>query len=544
MLLGFLDQLFDSSGFPPRWHCGIWSQLHGWTHILSDIGIWAAYFTIPVILWLLISRRGEIRFRGQLLLFALFIFLCGSTHLMEAIIFWWPAYRLAGLLKFLTAIVSWATVCSLIRVAPLALRMRTHEELEREVIARQEAERKLTELNEQLEQRVQARVKDLAIANAELHQQREWFRTTLASIGDGVIATDSLGRIVMLNDVAAQLTGWDSQRAEGKPLEQVFHVISELTRDDVPNPAHRALEEQVIVGLENNALLVSRDGTEKPIADSAAPIRDAGGQVTGAVLVFRDVAETRRLEEHYRQSQKMEAIGRFAGGIAHDFNNLLTVINGYCQLLQADGELTVNCRDYLNEVQAAGNRAASLTQQLLAFGRMQLAQPQVLDLNEVVLSINRMLQRLIGEDIQMETQLSQELWPVNADRGQLEQVLVNLAANARDAMPRGGKIRLLTENLTITSSSSAAHDEAPAGQYVMLTFRDTGVGMDESVRQRAFEPYFTTKELGKGTGLGLATVFGIVKQNHGFISLSSKVGQGTQIRIYLPRQTSDELQEA
>lgn len=539
MTLGFLDRLVDTSGFPPRWHCGIWTPLHGWLHILSDIGIWAAYFTIPIMFWWLITKRDQIRFRGQFVLFAMFIFFCGSTHLMEAIIFWWPAYRLAGLLKLLTAICSWATVLSLVRVAPAALSMRTHEELEREVIARQTAERQLTELNEQLEQRVQARIKELAVANAQLHEQRDWFRTTLASIGDGVISTDAQGHIVMLNDVARQLTGWNPEAAVGQPLEQVFQVISETTREKMDNPAHQTLSQRMIVGPANHALLIARDGSERPIADSAAPIRDADGNVTGAVLVFRDVTETRRLEEQYRQSQKMEAIGRFAGGIAHDFNNLLTVINGYCQLLAADGQMTDSSRDYLGEVHAAGNRAAALTQQLLAFGRMQLAHPQILDLNDVVLSINRMLTRLIGEDIRMETELSQELWQVNADRGQLEQILVNLAVNARDAMPRGGTIRLSTENLTITPNHTAMHGDAPAGQYVTLAFRDNGQGMDESVRQRAFEPYFTTKELGKGTGLGLATVFGIVKQSQGFITLTSKLDQGTQVRIYLPRVIAD-----
>ncbi len=455
---------------------------------------------------------------------------------MEAIIFWWPAYRLAGVLKFLTAIFSWATVFSLVRIAPLALNMRSHEELEREVAARQAAEQQLRELNEQLEDRVQARVNELAIANAQLHQQREWFRTTLASIGDGVISTDSRGCVVMLNDVAIALTGWESASAVGLPLEEVFHVISESTREPIANPAHRALTERVIVGLENHALLVARDGRERQIADSAAPIRDAAGEVTGAVLVFRDVSETRRLEEQYRQSQKMEAIGRFAGGIAHDFNNLLTVINGYCHLMEAESQLPDSCRDYLTEVHNAGNRAAALTQQLLAFGRMQLAHPQILDLNEVILSINRMLKRLIGEDIEIQTELSHDLWPVSADRGQIEQIMVNLAVNARDAMPRGGTIWLATDNLTITPANASLHTDAPTGQYVLVTVRDNGHGMDESVRERAFEPYFTTKELGKGTGLGLATVFGIVKQSQGFISLTSKLEQGTQIRIYLPRQ--------
>ncbi len=191
MPLEFLGRLFDTSGFPPRWRCGIWTSEHGWLHIVSDLGIWSAYFTIPVILWLFASQRGRLRFRYVFLLFAAFIFLCGSTHLMEAAIFWWPAYRLAGLLKFLTAIVSWATVFALVRIVPTVKRMPTHAELEAEVAARRQAEHELVQLNLELDQRVRDRVQELAQANTLLHQEREWFRTTLASIGDAVISTDS-----------------------------------------------------------------------------------------------------------------------------------------------------------------------------------------------------------------------------------------------------------------------------------------------------------------------------------------------------------------
>ncbi len=274
----------------------------------------------------------------------------------------------------------------------------------------------------------------------------------------------------MLNDVATTLTGWDMPSALGQPLETVFQIINEGTRETMANPAERALTEHIIVGLENHALLISRDGTERPIADSAAPIRDPNGNVTGAVLVFRDVTETRRLEEQYRQSQKMEAIGRFAGGIAHDFNNLLTVINGYCQMLETDCQLSAPCREFLNEVHHAGNRAAALTQQLLAFSRMQLALPQILALNDIVVSISRMLERMIGEDVRMETDLSDELWPVSADRGQMEQVLVNLAVNARDAMPSGGTIHLSTRNLTITAENAPLHNDAPPASMSCWSF--------------------------------------------------------------------------
>ncbi len=532
--MSFWTHILDTTGFPPRWYCGVWTPAHGWLHILSDIGIWAAYFTIPIMLYMVATRRTSLRFRGQFLLFAAFIFSCGMTHFMEATIFWWPAYRLAGVLKFTTAVVSWATVISLVRVAPIAFRMRTHDELESEVNARKEAEAKLLQLNSELEARVQSRVAELAAANEQLHQQREWFRTTLSSIGDAVIATDSMGQITLLNTIATELTGWTSQDAVGKPLESVFRIVDGGSREPADNPAIRALNEQTIVGLSNNTWLIDKNLMERPIDDSAAPIRDAQGNITGAVLVFRDVTENRRLEEQVRQSQKMEAIGRFAGGIAHDFNNLLTVINGYTQMLQAE-ELGVTCVDYVDEIQRAGARATALTQQLLAFSRMQLAQPTVLDLNEAVREVSRMLERLIGEDVSMIQDLAADLWPIKADRVQMEQILVNLAVNSRDAMPNGGRIELTTSNVTLTEHDQALLVDAEPGDYVRLEFKDNGCGMNQEVRSRAFEPYFTTKESGKGTGLGLATVFGIVKQNRGLISLESQPDAGTTVTVYFPK---------
>ncbi|MGN6544752.1 MAG: two-component system sensor histidine kinase NtrB [Aureliella sp.] len=372
-------------------------------------------------------------------------------------------------------------------------------------------------------------------ALAVAYQQSELFRTTLSSIGDAVIATDKSGHVTFLNAVAQELTGWKEEDAAGQPLEHVFHIISESTRDRVPHPTARPLAEGRINGLTNHTLLVARDGSERPITDCAAPIRDARGEASGAVLVFHDVSEARRLEEQCRQSQKLEAVGRLAGGIAHDFNNLLTVINGYCQLVEGDPTVSQSSRDFLREIHRAGERAAALTQQLLAFSRSQLLQPTLIDLNEIVSSASSLLKRLIGEDITMHLRLAADLWTIKADRGQIEQILINFAVNARDAMPRGGDIFVEAANVHVTVANSSSYADAAEGRYVMLAFRDTGMGMDESVRMRVFEPYFTTKEYGKGTGLGLATVFGIVKQSDGHISVESQPGAGTTFRVYFPR---------
>ena len=277
---------------------------HGWLHILSDGGVWAAYFAIPLVLGYFAARRRDLPFRRVFLLFVAFILLCGTTHLMEAVIFWWPAYRLAGALKLLTAVVSWVTVLALVRVAPAVLAMRTPAELEREVAARTDAERRLTEANAELERRVDERTADLGRAVEAEAEQTERLRTTLASIGDAVISTDRDGTVTYLNAVAESLTGWANADATGRPLDAVFHVVNESTRLPVENPALRALREGVIVGLANHTVLVARDGTERPIDDSAAPIRCRVGELVGCVLVFRDISERHRQEAALRDRER------------------------------------------------------------------------------------------------------------------------------------------------------------------------------------------------------------------------------------------------
>ena len=358
-------------------------------------------------------------------------------------------------------------------------------------------------------------------AERRLRQQREWLRVTLSSIEDAVIAADLAGVVTFMNSAAEAMTGWTFQLATGKPLDDVFRIVDKKSVED-----HSKTLSDVI--------LLSRDGTTRQIELSAAPIRDDANLTTGSVLVFRDVTERKLLQEQFRQAQKMEGIGRLAGGVAHDFNNLLTVILGYCEFAFTKAVGNHSLRDDLNQVKQAGERATTLVSQLLAFSRKQVLQPRVLDLNQVVGSSERMLQRLIGEDVDLVSNTRSGLRHVLADPGQIEQIILNLAVNARDAMPQGGRLTIETANVELDENYARTHAEVVPGRYVLLAASDTGHGMDADTQARIFEPFFTTKEPGKGTGLGLSTVFGIVKQSGGHIWFYSEPGQGATFKIYLP----------
>ncbi|MFY9691701.1 MAG: PAS domain S-box protein [Candidatus Acidiferrales bacterium] len=264
------------------------------------------------------------------------------------------------------------------------------------------------------------------------------------------------------------------------------------------------------------------------------PLRGATGEINGAICMALDVTDRKQLEEQFRQAQKMEAVGRLAGGVAHDFNNLLMVIQGYADLLAERLPAGDSLRRNAEQIQTAAQRASALTRQLLAFSRKQIMEPKVLSVHTIVAEMEKMLRRLIGEDIDLVTSTVPELWLVKADRGQIEQVVMNLAVNARDAMPTGGRLTIETANVELDASTSHPTVALAPGKYVVLSVTDNGCGMDEKTQSHIFEPFFTTKEKGKGTGLGLATVYGVVKQSGGYIWVYSEPGQGTTFKIYLP----------
>ncbi|HWC97356.1 MAG TPA: PAS domain S-box protein, partial [Candidatus Sulfopaludibacter sp.] len=357
---------------------------------------------------------------------------------------------------------------------------------------------------------------------AEWRDSRRMLSATLSSIGDAVVATDRDGRVTFLNSVAEALTGWPRNEAVGKPASEIIHLIDERTRAAIDSPVARAIGERVIVGVQDHVALVSRSGAEVPVEHSAAPVRDEAGAVRGAILVFRDINKRRQTEEQATHAQKMEAVGRLAGGVAGDFNNVLTVITGYAELMRSEIPSASPTRRYVDEIIYAGERAAALTRHLLAFSRGQSTQSRVLDLTSVIAGMRPMLERLLGQNIDLILLNSPHLGRVKVDPAQIEQVVVNLASNARDAMPSGGKLVVETANVDVEEGSSAKNLGIRPGRYVMLAVSDTGVGMDPETRSRLFEPFFTTKAPGKGSGLGLATVYGSIKQADGQVTVYSQ----------------------
>jgi two-component system cell cycle sensor histidine kinase/response regulator CckA len=362
----------------------------------------------------------------------------------------------------------------------------------------------------------------------------------LESTTEGIFASDAQGNCIWCNGAAARLLGFDSP---AQLLGKNTHAVAHHTRaDGTPYPeqecAMRRATEAGETGIGDEDLLWRADGTSFYADWRSSPLRGAAG-ASGAVVTFRDVTERRNLRQQFQQAQKMEAVGRLAAGIAHDFNNLLTVINGYTELLLArpasGAPEDAEARARVAGIRKAGERAAGLTKQLLAFSRQQVLEPRVLDLNAVVAEMEPLLRRVLGEDVEIKIACADALGTVRADPGQIGQVLMNLVVNARDAMPQGGTLTLETANAVLDQRYAADHPDVVPGDYVMLAVRDTGTGMDAATRSHIFEPFFTTKPVGQGTGLGLATVFGIAKQSGGHVGVSSELGVGTTMQLYLPR---------
>jgi two-component system cell cycle sensor histidine kinase/response regulator CckA len=369
-------------------------------------------------------------------------------------------------------------------------------------------------------------------AEQALRKSTDYLDRIINCIGDPIFVKDRQHAFVLVNDAFCLLIGKQRQELLGKKIDELLpkkqadliweqeELVFQTGKESIVEDEFVDAKGETCTNMTRTTILKDKAGTV---------------QIVG---VIRDITEHKRLEAQFLQSQKMEAIGVLAGGVAHDFNNLLSVINGYSDLLLSDlGPDCAGIKD-LEQIKQAGQHAASLTTQLLAFSRRQIFQPKVIDLNAVVSDTCKILRRIIGEAIDLSVRAQPDLWFVEADPGQIEQVIMNLAVNARDAMPKGGKLTIETANILLDAINIREFPGMSAGPHVMLGVGDSGTGIDRETQAHIFEPFFTTKELGRGTGLGLSTVYGIIKQSNGFIEVGSEVGKGTTFRIYLPRALS------
>jgi PAS domain S-box-containing protein len=431
---------------------------------------------------------------------------------------------------------------------------RSAAELEEKVADRtrelQEAERALLESHGRLEKRVEEGTIELIEANIRLQREiverqraeeglaaeKEQLAVTLGSIGDGVITTDIRGRVALLNKQAEQLTGWRYEDAAGRPLDAIFNIINEKTRERCESPAARVLATGSMVALSNHTTLIAKDTTERIIADSGAPIRDKSGNIIGVVLVFRDVTYSRKLEEEIQRVERLESIGLLAGGIAHDFNNILTAILGNIRLATMFVKSGDKVASALDKAEKASLRAKDLTQQLLTFSKGRTPVKKITSISELVSECASFALR--GSNVQCHFSLPADLWLVEVDDGQIGQVIENLIINADQAMPEGGSIRVSAENVIIETDEDLAITLTP-GQYVKLSVSDTGCGISKGDLTKIFDPYFSTKPT--GSGLGLASAYSIIRNHEGSITVQSELNCGTAFHIYLPASIEGSL---
>src|SRR5579859_2948822 len=391
----------------------------------------------------------------------------------------------------------------------------------RDISDRKRIEEDLRRVNEELDRR----------KSRELRDSQNRLALIVDSSQDAIIGKTLDGIVTHWNKGAEELYGYAPQEIIGKPI---WTLAPPERADEIPAILQRIRNGERVEYFES--VRVTKDKRRLNVSISVSPIRDSEGKIVGASTIARNITAQKKIEDQLRQSQKMEAVGRLAGGVAHDFNNLLGIVTACTELLR--GRVDADSMEFVDNIREASKRGASLTRQLLAFSRRQPVQAQVLDLNERLRDVSKLLRPLMGDDVEVILLPRSEIAIVEADPGQLDQIVVNLAVNARDAMPNGGKLIIETAVYDFDQAFAHEHPEMHPGGYVMLAISDNGIGMDEATRARIFEPFFTTKEVGKGTGFGLATVYGIVNQSGGHLWVYSELGHGTTFKIYLPSADS------
>lgn len=380
-------------------------------------------------------------------------------------------------------------------------------------------------------------ITDRKLVEARIAAEKELLSVTLRSIGEGVITTDIKGNIVIMNNVAEELTGWEQMEVLGKPLSSIFTIVSETTRNHCENPFKKVLATGQIVELASNTILISRDGTERVIANSGAPIKDTRGDIIGVVLVFRDITEKQRMIDKLQRIDKLDSLGVLAGGIAHDFNNLLCVIFGFMEMARKAGKDNSKVSTYLDNALVAFNRAKDLTKQLLTFSKGGAPKRKTGNIGTLIKGNSAFV--LSGSKASCEFDIAQDLWLCDFDENQIAQVIDNIIINALEAMPQGGKIKITAKNMAIEEMSGLP--SLRGDNYVKISIEDNGVGIPQEIIKRIFGPFFTTKH--KGNGLGLATCYSIIQKHDGFIDVESIPDKGSSFHIYLPAKKDEHIQD-
>jgi PAS domain S-box-containing protein len=389
----------------------------------------------------------------------------------------------------------------------------------RDVTKRKGIEAMLREAHRELSER----------ADRELWESRSWLAAIVDSSEDAIVGKDLDGVITSWNKSAQHIYGYTAEEVVGKNIS----ILTPGDRpDEIPSILRKIKDGERIEHYET--VRVRKDGRHLQVSVSISPVHDSNGKVIGASAITRDITGQKHAEDQLRQAQKMEAVGRLAGGVAHDFNNILGIITACTELLRSRNKHSEEAAELVDNISTAALRGATLTRQLLGFSRKRNAQPVVFDLNERLREVNKLVRPLMGDDVEVVIRDKSPSALVEADPIQFDQIVLNLAVNARDAMPRGGKLILETSSVQFDSEFVTRHPQVTVGKFIQLTVSDTGIGMDEAVVSRIFEPFFTTKDAGKGTGIGLATVYGIVRQSGGYVWVYSEPGRGTTFKIFLP----------
>jgi PAS domain S-box-containing protein len=379
-------------------------------------------------------------------------------------------------------------------------------------------------------------ITDRKLVEARIAAEKELLSVTLRSIGEGVITTDIQGNVVIMNNVAEELTGRKQQDVQGKPLSSIFNIVNENTRNRCENPFKKVLSTGQIVELASNTILISRGGTERVIANSGAPIKDTNGEIIGVVLVFRDITEKQRMIDKLQRIDKLDSLGVLAGGIAHDFNNLLCVMFGFMEMARKASNDNSKVSSYLDNALVAFNRAKDLTKQLLTFSKGGAPKRKTGNIGTFIKGNSAFV--LSGSKASCEFDIEQDLWLCDFDENQMAQVIDNIIINALEAMPLGGKIKIIAKNITM--DNQPAFPSLGGGNFVKISIEDTGVGIPQEIIKRIFDPFFTTKH--KGNGLGLATCYSIIQKHDGFIDVESIPGKGSSFHVYLPANKNMQIQ--